>query len=50
MTFPYFALSATLATVAFGMSDRLAWQLAAAMLPIMVLVWNSYRGYFKTTK
>jgi hypothetical protein len=50
MTFPYFALSATLATVAFGMSDRLAWQLAAAMLPVMALVWNSYRGYFKTSK
>jgi len=50
MTFPYFALSATLATVAFGMSDRLAWQLGIAMLPVMVLVWNSYRGYFKTSK
>lgn len=50
MTFPYFALSSALAAVAFGMSGRLAWQLAVAMLPIMFLVWNSYRGYFKTTK
>jgi len=50
MTFPYFALSAALATVAFGMSDRLVWQLGAAMLPVMALVWNSYRGYFKTSK
>jgi len=50
MTFPYFALSAALATVAFGMSDRLAWQLGAAMLPVMALVWNSYRGYFKASK
>lgn len=50
MTFPYFALSATLATVAFGMSDRLVWQLGAAMLPVMALVWNSYRGYFKASK
>ena len=35
MTFPYFALSATLATVEFGMSDRLAWELAAAMLDLL---------------
>jgi hypothetical protein len=47
MTFPYFALSAALATVAFNMSDRLVWQLGVAMLPIMALVYNSYRGYFK---
>jgi hypothetical protein len=47
MTFPYFALSAALATVAFNMSERLAWQLGVAMLPIMALVYNSYRGYFK---
>jgi hypothetical protein len=50
MTFPYFALSATLATVAFGMSDRLVWQLGGAMLPVMALVWHSYRGYFKASK
>jgi hypothetical protein len=50
MTFPYFALSAALATVAFNMSDRLAWQLGVAMLPIMALVYNSYRGYFRTIK
>lgn len=50
MTFPYFALSAALAAVAFGMSDRLAWQLGVAMLPIMALVYNSYRGYFKAAK
>ena len=50
MTFPYFALSAALATVAFGLTDRLSWQLGIAMLPIMLLVYNSYRGYFKAAK
>jgi hypothetical protein len=49
MTFPYFALSAALATVAFDLSDRLVWQLGVAMLPIMALVYNSYRGYFKAS-
>jgi hypothetical protein len=50
MTFPYFMLSAALSAVAFGMSDRLSWELGVAMLPIMLLVYNSYRGYFKAAK
>src|SRR4051812_39853804 len=50
MTFPYFALSTALAAVAYGLSGHLIWELAVAMLPIMALVYNSYRGYFKAAK
>lgn len=49
LTYPYYVLSAGLATGALMMSSALAWELPIATLPVVYGVYCSYKRYFAGT-
>lgn len=46
LSFPYYLASAAVAGLALTLPGRVDWQLAIAMLPLMLAVFYSYRRYF----
>ncbi|HLW51813.1 MAG TPA: hypothetical protein VKW06_03130 [Candidatus Angelobacter sp.] len=46
LSFPYYLASAGVAGVALTLASRSDWQLAVAILPLMLAVFYSYRRYF----
>ena len=48
LTFPYFVLSAGVASISRAAGHRIGWQLPLLALPVMVGVFCSYQSYFRT--
>jgi hypothetical protein len=46
LSFPYYLASAGVAGLALSLPERVDWQLAIAMLPLMLALFYSYRRYF----
>jgi len=50
LTFPYFVLSAGVATIVVSWALYLGWQLPSVLLVVMYCVYRSFRHYFKTAQ
>lgn len=48
LTFPYFVLSAGVASICMSASNQVGWQIPLVALPVMFGVFRSYQMYFRT--
>ena len=48
LTFPYFVLSAGVASISMSASNHVGWQIPLLTLPVMFGVFHSYQTYFET--
>ena len=48
LTFPYFVLSAGVASISMAASRQVGWQIPLVALPVMLGVFRSYQMYFRT--
>jgi hypothetical protein len=49
LSFPYLVASAGIAGLTLTLSQEIGWQVPLAVLPIMAMIFQSYRRYFAAT-